>query len=377
MTRRAIAAAVLLTAFAGCTTGGKSTGGEHPLDSPEESSSSIEEHELYWYQRGADATKAVWNKFRISADKSLIGEGGRVPSYSFATGAFNLLLDNVSTFWRKDLAAEAVAAYVGDFSAICPDRAANGRNDEVLLWATACARASRLTGNVKYLDEACRLYDALWLKQVDNAVGGGMWHRSDEKTSKSMSANMCAVIAAVHLYSDTQDMKYLLQARRLYKWASSQMFVPSTGAVYDSVSVDGTRSNFEYAGNAGAFIGASMRLYKATGSRAYLVNAKKAADRLVNSLESDKTELCPEKVGESLPDILAIRYLSELARRPGCEKYREFILVHARSAWTSRRLSDGLNGPDWTKAPAAGDEIEPWHAIAAAMLYHSASRACR
>lgn len=376
MKTRAMAAMLVVAALAGC----KTEEGVHespPLDSPEKSSSSVEEHELYWYQRGADATKAVWNKFRVSADGSLIGEGGEAPSYSFATGAFNLLLDNVSTFWRTDLAAEAIAAYVGDFSAIYPDRAANGRNDEVLRWATASARAARITGNAKYLDEARRLYDALWHEQVDNALDGGMWHRSDEKSSKSLSANMCAVIAAINLYYGTQDMKYLLQARRLYKWTASKMFVQSTGAVLDSLGVDGTRSDSEYAGNAGAFIGASMRLYRATGNGYYLANAKKAADRLISSLESDETQLSPEKVGDSLPDILAMRYLSELARRPGCEKYREFILENARSAWTSRRLSDGLNGPDWTRTPSAGDVIEPRHAVSAAILYLSASRACR
>ena len=72
-----------------------------------------------------------------------------------------------------------------------------------------------------------------------------------------------------------------------------------------------------------------------------------------------------------------MRCLAELARRPGCEKYREYILSNARSAWTSRRLSDGINGPDWTQPPLGEEVVPPRHAVAAAVLYFSASRACR
>ena len=374
MTSRVIAVFLLLAALAGCKSSVEKS--DVPQD-PFEQSLNVEERELYWHQRGADATKAIWEKFRLRADTPLIGDGvrGRQPSYAFSTHAFNLLLDNVSIFWRKDLTAEAVSAFFYDFSKVYPDRSANCRNEEVLRWAVVCTRAARVTGNKSYLEEARTLYDSLWQTQVDNALDGGMWHRSDEKVSKSAAANLCAVVAALNLYQATQDLKYLLQGTRLYKWTEKHLFDKATGAISPAIDAEGVRSaDAESVGDVGVFICASMRLYRATGKGVYLANAKKAAERLVGPSGSVRVA---ENTEESLANGVAMRYLAELASRPGCERYREYILSNARSAWTSRRLSDGLNGPDWAKTPLATDRVRPQTALSAAILYFAASRACR
>ena len=377
MTFRTTSLLVLLAALAGCVSN-ECTSEDIQKAPNEDLSASIEDWELYWYHRGADATRAIWSKFRLSSDVALLSDGkGGEPSYAFSTYAYYLLLDNVATFWRKDLAAEAVSAYYYDFSAKYPDRAANCRNDEVLRWALACARASRITRNKTYLEEAKALYDSLWLKQVDNAIGGGMWHRSDEKTVKSASANLSAVLTALDLYHATQDLKYLLQGRKLYKWTAERLFSMKSGAVFEDIAVDGSRSDAEFVGNIGLFIGASMRLYRSTGSAIYLQNAKKAADHFMKVSKSPEAKKPAEDSLEWLSRGFVMHYLSELARRPGCEKYREYILENARTAWTSRRLSDGLNGSDWTKSPTNEEAVDPQHAISAALLYFSASRACR
>ena len=120
-----------------------------------------------------------------------------------------------------------------------------------------------------------------------------------------------------------------------------------------------------------------MRLYRATGARAYLSSAMKAADHLVNDLSVGGI-MQPLGQGDAGAfNGIAARYLAELARRPSCTAYREYLLANARSAWTSRRLSDGVNGPDWTIAPQTGENIEAQTAVSAAMLYFATSRAFR
>ena len=150
-----------------------------------------------------------------------------------------------------------------------------------------------------------------------------------------------------------------------------------SGAVFEDVAVDDSRSNVEYVGNIGLFIGASMRLYRSTGSAVYLSNAKKAADHFIKVSKAREGRQPTEDSAGWLSSGFVMRYLSELARRPGCEKYRDYILANARTAWTSRRLSDGLNGFDWAKSPSSEEEVDSKHAISAAFLYFSASRACR
>ena len=348
-----------------------SVGGEKTL--PDEDS------ELYWYHRGTDATRAVWAAYRLSDADALLSDGqgeGPLPFWLSAQ-AFDLLLDSVGNFWRRDLAAQAVAAYYRDFTALYPDRASCASNEDTLWWAVACMRASRITNDKAYSLEARALYDRLWSTQVDNALGGGMWRRSDNRDGKSAAANFAAVVVALNLYTATKDVKYLLQGKKIYQWASTRLFNSATGAVYDRLSANETRDERECPRNCGIFIGASMRLYRATGVRTYLSNAVKAADHLVGALDDSGTLMSFGQRDEGAFSGIAVRYLAELARRPSCTRYREHLLSCARAAWTSRRLSDGLNGPNWSKAPLDAEKIEPQAAISAAMLYFATSRAYR
>ena len=111
MTLRTISLLVLLAALAGCLSN-ECTSEDLPKEPKQDLPDSIEDWEMYWYHRGADATRAIWSNYRLSSDVALLSDGkGGEPSYAFSTYTFYLLLDNVATFWRKDLAAEAVSAY--------------------------------------------------------------------------------------------------------------------------------------------------------------------------------------------------------------------------------------------------------------------------
>ncbi len=373
------AAALLIAAFTcGCTTS-RDTTDEASVVPEDGVGSDVDDAELYWYQRGADATKAIWNKYRAGPNSALL----KAPSadkpigFSLSTHAFNLLLDSVGTFWRKDLAAEAIAAYYRDFTSVYRNRRSHEYNDEVLWWAVACTRAAYITNDKTYFLEAKELYDNLWATQVDNAMGGGMWWRLDDKKTKNACVNLPAVIVAMSLYGATKDLKYLLQAQRLYQWTCENLYDSDTGKVYDYVSVDRKTVAWDFSCNSGTFIGASMRLYRATGKRVYLANARKAADYMIAWMSRRGVlKSCGQGEGGSFNGI-AVRYLADLARRHGCEKYRDFLLSNANSAWTSRRLSDGVNGPDWTRAPQTGDVVDPQTAVSAGMLYFATARAFR
>lgn len=344
-----------------------------------EKGSDIDDAELYWYQRGSDTTKAIWAKYRVGPDSALLKsiDSDKPLDFWFSSQAFDLLLDSVGMFWRKDLAAEAISVYFRNCTSLYRNRKKIEHNDDLLWWSIACTRAAYITNEKIYLLEAKELYDHLWSTQVDNAIGGGMWWRSDDKSSKNACVNLPAVIVAMNLYGATKDIKYFLQAKSLYRWVCEHLYDSDTGKVYDYVSLEGKATDWDFSCNSGAFIGASLRLYHATGKRFYLSNAKKAADyMLLNMAKRGVMKPCGQGEGGAFNGI-AVRYLAELARRSGCEKYREFLLSNANSAWTSRRLSDGVNGPDWTRAPQPGDAIDAPTAVSAGMLYFAASRAYR
>lgn len=378
--KRAVPLAFALLAVAACKSLNETTN-EAPIipSTSEDVLLPDEDCELYWYQRGSDATRAVWAVYRLNDASALLKDAVGDGSLSFRRAAqtFDLLLDNVGNFWRKDFAVEAVAAYYRDFTAAHPDRAAEVCNDDLIWWALACLRASRITNDKTYQAEGQGIYDRLWSTQVDNALDGGMWRRGDERTSKGANVNFAAVVAALNLYAATQEVKYALQGRKLYQWACERLFDPATGAVYDGLSVDGTRDEGESLSNIGLFLGASLRLYRATGTRTYLSNALKAADRIVGTY-SERGLLKPmSRCADGAFNGVAMRYLAELARRPSCARYRDYLLANARTAWTSRRLADGLNGPDWSRPPLDTDVVKPQSAVSAAVLYFATSRAFR
>lgn len=368
-----------LVVVCGCKTASDDTDETRQSDSKADEMAADVDSELYWYQRGTDAAKAIWAKYRYKADSALLRSADANAPLGFwlSAQAFDLLLDSVGTFWRKDLAAEAVDAYFRDFTSAYPNRRGHAYNDDILMWSVACTRAARITNNKTYLLEAKELYDHLWASQVDNALGGGMWWRSDDKSTKNACVNLPAVIVAVNLYEATRDVKYLLQARNLYQWICDHLYDSGTGRVIDFVTKDGRRVEWDFSCNSGMFIGASMRLFRATGKRVYFANARKAADYMMSTMSSRGVlKSCGQGDGGAFNGI-AVRYLAELARRPGCTKYRDFLVSNANAAWTSRRLSDGVNGPDWAMPPQTGDIIDPQTAVSAGMLYFAASRAFR
>ncbi len=377
----AAAMAAMLVAFAsGCKSSPETTSETAPTEEKKgEPQIADVDSELYWYQRGTDATKAIWSKYRFKGDGALLknAAGDGALDFWFSAQAFDLLLDSVGTFWRKDLAADAVAAYFRDFTAVHPKREVNVYNDDILWWAMACTRAARITNDKTYFLEAQRLYDHLWSTQVDNALDGGMWWRSDDHKTKNACVNFPAVIVAMNLYQATKDVKYLLQGKKLYQWGIEHLFDQETGRVTDHETVEGEKCEWDFSYNSGTFIGASLRLYRATGVKAYLTNAVKAADHLVKEHSRHGIMKCVGQGDAGSFNGIAVRYLAELARRPGCYEYRDYLLANASSAWTSRRLSDGVNGPDWARTPQIGDEIEAQTAVSAAMLYFATSRAFR
>ena len=153
----ALFAAMSVLFAAGCKSGPDTTSETAPTEQKKgEPQIADVDSELYWYQRGTDATKAVWSKYRLRGDGALLrnASGDRALDFWFSAQAFDLLLDSVGIFWRKDLAADAVAAYFRDFTAEHPKREANVYNDDILWWAIACTRAARITNDKSYFLEA-------------------------------------------------------------------------------------------------------------------------------------------------------------------------------------------------------------------------------
>ena len=107
----ALSAAMLVAFASGCKSSPETTSETAPTEEKKgEPQIADVDSELYSYQRGTDATKAIWSKYRFKGDGALLKNtaGDGALDFWFSAQAFDLLLDSVGIFWRKDLAADAV-----------------------------------------------------------------------------------------------------------------------------------------------------------------------------------------------------------------------------------------------------------------------------
>jgi|CZKL01.1.fsa_nt_gi hypothetical protein len=132
--------------------------------------------------------------------------------------------------------------------------------DDDLMWATiAFTRAARATGNSVWLADAEANFAVVWSRGYDTTFGGGIWWNSAvENTSsgyKNSAANWTFVIAGNLLYQATGNPTYQSEATTIFNWAFTNLYVPSTGEIYDGINGSGIQ-NGQYSYNYGVAIGA-------------------------------------------------------------------------------------------------------------------------
>ena len=144
------------------------------------------------------------------------------------------------------------AEYSGDWS--------SDSYDDDLMWATiAFTRAAQATGNSVWLADAEANFAVVWSRGYDTTFGGGIWWNSaSENTSsgyKNSAANWTFVIAGNLLYQATGNSTYQSEAATIFSWAFTNLYVASTGEIYDGINGSGVQTG-QYSYNYGVAIGA-------------------------------------------------------------------------------------------------------------------------
>ncbi len=153
--------------------------------------------------------------------------------------------------------------------------------DDDLMWATiAFSRAAKATGNSAWLAEAETNFAVVWSRGYDITFGSGIWWNAAAETTsngyKNSPANWTFVIAGNLLYQATGDSTYKSEAATIFSWAYANLYVPSTGEVYDGISGSGIQ-NANYSYNYGIAVGAET-------FENHPADATNIADYLINNL---------------------------------------------------------------------------------------------
>jgi hypothetical protein len=194
------------------------------------------------HQRADSALAALLVKFWSGADQYL---RATAPSNDQLTGywtyaqAFDALLDGVERTHGQRYRGLVRAFYEG--------RAARGwltdyYDDEA--WMTlALMRAYDLTADARYLTTAETIYQDImtqWDTTCCGAHHGGIWW-DKKKTQKATASNAGPALAGIRLAKRTNKPQYLDFAKQVYGFWMTDMVEPTTFAIYDHLSPDGTR----------------------------------------------------------------------------------------------------------------------------------------
>ncbi len=108
-------------------------------------------------------------------------------------------------------------------------------------------------------------------------AGGVYWTQAPWSQDRNTVSNGPGAELGAHLYLLTRDRSYLTWAQRMYEWTQNCMLAPN-GLYWDHIDLAGTIEKTQWSYNQGVMLGAGVLLYKATGNRTYLEDAKSVAN---------------------------------------------------------------------------------------------------
>jgi hypothetical protein len=136
------------------------------------------------------------------------------------------------------------------------------------------------TGDRKALERAEQIFDLVvygWDDDPSHPCPGGVfWTQASWSQDRNTVSNGPGAEIGAHLYLITGKQSYLDWAKKMVAWTDTCLLAPN-GLYYDNIKLDGSIDKTQWSYNQGVMLGAKTLLYKATGQRHYLREAKAIA----------------------------------------------------------------------------------------------------
>ncbi len=147
--------------------------------------------------------------------------------------------------------------------------------DDNMWMDMALLDAYQITGDRSILKRADNLIKFI-MSGEDKLLGGGIYWREQEKTSKNTCSNGPAVVCLVRHYQITHKQEFLTAAKRIYSWTKSHL-QDTDGLYWDNIKLDGGIEKTKWTYNTALMIRAACLLSNITGDKSYLKEAERVA----------------------------------------------------------------------------------------------------
>jgi len=239
---------------------------------------------------GADTLAAIdrdlWIADRnLYAEKVRLGERPSQPAFMWGAGVQLSAMVAAAKF-EPDRYTAPLTAYadklqshwierhgIGGYDVLPGSREPDRYYDDNAWIVLALLEIHNVTGDQKYLDRAASTMRFV-LSGADNSLGGGLFWRENDRSSKNTCANAPAIVAALQLYSATSEGRYLSNAEQIYEWTRSHLQDTDDGLYWDSIWRSGRVNRRKYSYNSALMIRANCLLFQAKGDRQFLNEAE-------------------------------------------------------------------------------------------------------
>ena len=224
-------------------------------------------------------------------------------------------------------------------------------DDNVWLALDFC-ESYMLTKNPEYLKKSIETWKFV-LSGWDDELGGGIYWCEQKKHSKNTCSNAPASVLAFKLFEATKDSSYFNWGLKIYDWTKTNLQDTTDYLYFDNKSLNGKIGRAKYTYNSGQMLQATALLYKLTGKKEYLEEAKKIAASVILHFTEDfktsegKTIRLFKNTGNWFNAIL-FRGYAELFKLDGNPQYIRIFQDNLDHLWNHVRSEDGLFSKDWT-----------------------------
>lgn len=251
--------------------------------------------------------------------------------------------------WKKDLAALVTASKsywnpsppVAGFDVLPLPKPADRYYDDNAWMALALCEASQVLNDPAILELARRAAD-FSLSGWDERLGGGIYWRESEKTSKNTCSNAPVAAACLALFRKTGDAHLVDRAKAIYNWTKARLEDPADHLYWDNIQLDGKLDRTKWTYNTGMMIVAAAELASITGDTLYLRDADAMA------AASEKRWIAQGRLADE--GKFAFLLLEGWRKHPSAERNR---LAREALRWLAQsgRGADGWFGNRFDRPP--------------------------
>lgn len=221
--------------------------------------------------------------------------------------------------------------------------------------------AYRNTGKILYRKRAEQTFQFI-LSGWSDVLGGGVTWLEGHYDQKPACSNGMATLAALKLYEVTGDRKYLDWGKKFYQWMHNNL-KDSTGLYSnDKKTINEVVNHTYYTYNSGAMIEAAVLLYRITGQKGYLAEAKIVAAATLDHFKTTTKDGRIILMDVPWFTLVLFRGYEALYKVDGNPRYIKVIIENADYAWQHAKDQYGLINKDWGKQvkQVAGSATGQW-----------------